>query len=53
MREIQIETRLPDGELQSNEPVRAYDTSGPWGDPNFNGNVEKGLPKLRAKWFEP
>ena len=52
MREIQLsETRLPDGELQSNEPVRVYDTSGPWGDPNFNGNVEKGLPKLRAKWI--
>ncbi len=52
MREIQLsETRLPDGELQSNEPVRVYDTSGPWGDPNFHGNVEKGLPKLRAKWI--
>ena len=52
MREIQLsETRSPDGKLNGNEPVRVYDTSGPWGDPNFHGNVEKGLPRLREKWI--
>jgi phosphomethylpyrimidine synthase len=34
-----------------NEPVRVYDTSGPWGDSDFRGNVEQGLPPLRAKWI--
>jgi phosphomethylpyrimidine synthase len=35
----------------SNEPVRVYDTSGPWGDPDFHGDVTQGLPSLRAKWI--
>src|SRR2546425_9932836 len=34
-----------------NEPVRVYDTSGPWGDPDFHGDVTQGLPALRAKWI--
>ena len=52
MREISLsETKLPDGTTEDNEPVRVYDTSGPWGDINFHGNVEKGLPKLRQDWI--
>ena len=34
-----------------NEPVRVYDTSGPWGDPDFHGDVTQGLPPLRAQWI--
>src|SRR5206468_10271637 len=34
-----------------NEPVGVYDTSGPWGDPDFHGDVTQGLPPLRAKWI--
>src|SRR5947199_4137223 len=34
-----------------NEPVRVYDTSGPWGDAAFHGDVTQGLPPLRAKWI--
>ncbi len=34
-----------------NEPVRVYDTSGPWGDPEFHGDVTQGLPPLRAGWI--
>jgi phosphomethylpyrimidine synthase len=37
--------------LLPNEPVCVYDTSGPWGDPEFHGDVEQGLPPLRAKWI--
>src|SRR6266566_10061127 len=37
--------------ILQNEPVRVYDTSGPWGDPEFTGNVEEGLLPLRAKWI--
>jgi phosphomethylpyrimidine synthase len=52
MREITLsETKLPDGSTEDNEPVRVYDTSGPWGDVNFHGNVKKGLPKLRQDWI--
>src|SRR5262245_39915939 len=34
-----------------NEPVRVYDTSGPWGDPDFHGDATQGLPPLRARWI--
>ena len=52
-REIELQpTRLPDGKLQGNDPVRVYDTSGPWGDPDFHGDVRQGLPAPRARWIE-
>jgi phosphomethylpyrimidine synthase len=44
-------TKSMNGEMEVNEPVRVYDTSGLWGDPEFRGDVEKGLPSLRAKWI--
>jgi phosphomethylpyrimidine synthase len=51
-REISLApTKDFDGRLESNEPVRVYDTSGPWGDAGFTGDVEQGLPPLRAKWI--
>ena len=52
-REIELQpTRLPDGRLQANDPVRVYDTSGPWGDPDFAADVRHGLPAVRAAWIE-
>lgn len=52
-REISLQpTRDLDGKLTANEPVRVYDTSGPWGDPSFVGDVERGLPPLRSRWIE-
>jgi phosphomethylpyrimidine synthase len=57
-REISLApTKTMSGEIEVNEPVRVYDTSGPWGDPDFTGTadpariVEQGLPALRAKWI--
>src|SRR5437870_4909604 len=51
-REISLApTKTMNGEIEVNEPVRVYDTSGPWGDPSFDGDVEQGLPPLRAKWI--
>ena len=44
-------TKSINGEIEINEPVRVYDTSGPWGDPDFHGDVTQGLPLLRAKWI--
>src|SRR6516225_1442820 len=51
-REISLApTKSMNGEIEINEPVRVYDTSGPWGDADFHGNVKQGLPPLRAKWI--
>ncbi len=52
MREIAVSpTRGPQGVEEANEPVRVYDPSGPWGDPEFQGDVEHGLPALRRDWI--
>jgi phosphomethylpyrimidine synthase len=52
MREIQLApTKSFDGRTEANEAVRVYDTSGPWGDPAFNGSVTEGLPALRREWI--
>jgi phosphomethylpyrimidine synthase len=52
MREIELApTKSFNGQIEANEPVRVYDTSGPWGDPAFEGSVEQGLPALRASWI--
>ena len=52
MREIEVSpTKSYTGAVTANEPVRVYDCSGPWGDPNFNGTVEQGLPALRRNWI--
>jgi phosphomethylpyrimidine synthase len=52
MREVQLApTKGFDGRTEANEPVRVYDTSGPWGDPDFTGNVTQGLPPLRHDWI--
>jgi phosphomethylpyrimidine synthase len=39
------------GRVEVNEPLRVYDTSGPWTDPAFRGNETTGLPKLRRPWI--
>ena len=49
-REISLSpTKSLNGRLEINEPVRVYDTSGPWGGPEFHGDVTQGLPPVRAK----
>src|SRR5450631_2262804 len=51
-REISLApTKTMSGEIEVNEPVRVYDTSGPWGDADVAVDVTKGLPALRAKWI--
>ena len=44
-------TKSLNGETEVNEPVSVYDTSGPWTDPDFHGDVMEGLPPLRTKWI--
>ena len=53
MREIELApTKNFSGELEPNAPVRVYDCSGPWGDPDFEGDSSEGLPALRQSWIE-
>jgi len=40
-----------DGNLEENPPVRVYDTSGVWTDPNVKCDVREGLPQLRREWI--
>src|SRR5580658_10121084 len=51
-REIELSPTVSHtGRVEVNEPVRVYDTSGPWSDPSFHGDVERGLPALRNEWI--
>ena len=52
MREITLSpTNKTDGTIEENDPVRVYDTSGPWGDQDFIGSYSEGLPKMRSSWI--
>ena len=52
MREIELSpTKTMNGGQEANAPVRVYDCSGPWGDPEFAGTSDEGLPTPRAKWI--
>ncbi len=51
-REINLApTKDFNGQLEPNEPVRVYDTSGPWDDPEFAGDSSQGIPALREEWI--
>src|SRR5205814_9220458 len=58
-REISLApTKTMSGEIEVNEPVRVYDTSGPWGDNSASPartvtlDPVQGLPPLRAAWIK-
>ena len=52
LREIAVgDTKSYTGAVEKNAPVRVYDCSGPWGDPDFTGTSEEGLPALRRDWI--
>ena len=52
MREVHLNvTRGVNGAVEENPPVRIYDPSGPWGDPNATCSVHDGLPALRREWI--
>ncbi len=40
-----------DGTIEENPPVRVYDTSGPWTDPEQKHDVRDGLPPHRRDWI--
>ena len=37
--------------MTPNQPVRLYDTSGPYTDPSVHVDITQGLPQLRLKWI--
>ena len=52
LREIALTpTETHQGQVIENDPIRVYDTSGPWTDPAQTLDVEKGLPALRKDWI--
>jgi phosphomethylpyrimidine synthase len=52
MREVHLNvTRGVNGSIEENAPVRIYDSSGPWGDPDVSCSVHDGLPALRREWI--
>ena len=51
-REISLTpTKAMDGTIEENAPVRVYDTSGPWTDPDQRHNVRDGLSAQRREWI--
>ena len=55
MREIALSDSLVGGDkdnpvFEPNDPVRVYDTSGVFSDPESDINVRKGLPRLKEQW---
>lgn len=57
MREISLSDTLIAGNkdnprYEPNDPVRVYDTSGAYSDPNIHIDIRQGLPKLRRKWID-
>src|ERR1700736_1359289 len=52
-REIELQrTTNSRGLSEVNQPVRVYDTSGPWEDPEVKCDTTFGLPPLRRPWIE-
>lgn len=51
MREIALSEPYKVGNVNVGS-VTAYDTSGPYTDPNIEIDIRKGLPKLREAWIE-
>ncbi|NQY74078.1 MAG: phosphomethylpyrimidine synthase ThiC [Candidatus Margulisbacteria bacterium] len=50
-REIALSDTVSDKGTRKNPPLRVYDTSGPYTDPDHHVNIKEGLPKLRNKWI--
>lgn len=51
MREIQLTPTKTEAGTFENEPIKVYDTSGPYTDPDFQADIHKGLPAVRKQWI--
>lgn len=52
MREIELSPTSGSFGEEENPPVRVYDTSGPYTDPDYLVDITKGLPTLRKAWIQ-
>lgn len=52
MREIELSPTTGSFGQQINEPVRVYDTSGPYTDPQYSADLKTGLPALINRWIQ-
>lgn len=53
MRRIDLSPTIDeDGNKIQNESVIVYDTSGPYTDPDYVVDVQRGLPRFRERWIE-
>ncbi len=55
MRHVELSPTLlreDSDEYEINEPLRVYDTSGPYTDPDFEIDLNKGLLPFRKEWIE-
>lgn len=52
MREIELSPTTGTFGEEDNPPVRVYDTSGPYTDPDYSVDITKGLPALRSTWIQ-
>ncbi|MCW8091118.1 phosphomethylpyrimidine synthase ThiC [Alteromonas sp. ASW11-130] len=48
----QTDTQLEQGKVERNPPIPVYDTSGPYGDPDCDIDVHRGLIPVRQQWIE-
>lgn len=51
---IHQQIRVPLRQVQlapGHDPVCLYDSSGPWGDPDYSGQAQFGLPRQRQGWI--
>jgi phosphomethylpyrimidine synthase len=51
MREIQQSATISSSGEEENPPIRVYDTSGLYTDPNYTIDIRKGLPASRRHWI--
>jgi phosphomethylpyrimidine synthase len=52
MREIELHSVEDSaGRMEKNAPIRVYDTSGPYTDPEVKIDLNHGLPELRKSWI--
>ncbi|MBY0011545.1 phosphomethylpyrimidine synthase ThiC [Paenibacillus typhae] len=52
MREIELSSTSSTFGEEENLPVRVYDTSGPYTDPNYTVDITKGIPAVRSTWIQ-
>ncbi len=51
MREIALTDTVTESGRESNPPVRVYDSSGPYSDPDATIDLRAGLPGVRSSWI--